>query len=78
MWQTSVRSRLSREWRRFSPQVVYNVDVLPVSAGHGAPAACHAFTLAANSSWGIGIAFLPSPGFQPHMTNLSSVRCSTS
>jgi len=48
------------------------------SAGQGAPAACHFFTLAANSSCGMGIAVLPSPGFQPHATSLSSVRCLTS
>jgi len=47
-------------------------------AGHGAPAACHCFTFAENSSCGIGTGVRPSPGFHPHITILSSVKCSTS
>src|SRR6266436_6896951 len=46
--------------------------------GQGAPAACHALTFEANSSCGMGTGVRPSPGFHPHITNLSSVRCSTS
>src|SRR6202046_2258327 len=46
-------------------------------AGQGAPAACHAFTFAENSSCGVGTGVRPSPGFHPHITSLSSVRCST-
>src|SRR5260370_41169060 len=61
-----------------SPGLVVVASFLLVSAGHGAPAACHRFTFAAYSSRDIGIGFRPSPGFQAHATNLSSVRCSTS
>ena len=50
----------------------------PAFQGQGAPAACHCFTLTANSSCGMGTGVLPSPGFQAHLTSLSSVRCSTS
>src|SRR5258707_15779362 len=48
---------------------------VPVSGGHGAPAACHCFTFAENSSRGIGTVVRPSPRFHPHIANLSSVKC---
>jgi hypothetical protein len=53
-------------------------DTYPFNFGQGAPAACDCFIFATNSSCGMGTGSLPSPGFQPNITNLSSVRCSTS
>ena len=44
-----------RAWSRLKPYL----------AGQGAPAACHCFTFAANSSCGIGTAVRPSPDSRP-------------
>jgi hypothetical protein len=47
------------------------------SAGQAAPFAAHSLTFDANSSRDIDTAPRPGPGFQPHATSLSVVKCST-
>ena len=73
-----VMSSRRRDSRASSPYLLPSTGTEPYLAGQGAPAACHCFTFAENSSCGMGTGVRPSPGFQPHITSLSSVKCSTS